>query len=227
MIFEEKFYPIETYNVGIDSSFRDMTKYPNSSEYIIHFENVFKSVVSVQLVFAVYEKNGIENYVNLYIEELSPNLISNSPHVSGSFCQLPMLHPQNTYNTSLYKCIKTFQMPLEKLSRFSIKFVKSNGETYAMREHFLKFEIQCLKLSGKTKEWSNNELFTQSISLYEPSPRLLRVPDCYDMNILKTAFKSVSSQLKSQQLPASLYQTRYNELKEEFKSLASKLQKGL
>lgn len=221
MIFEEKFFPIETFNIGIDSQYRDLEKYASPSQYTISFESIFKNVVSFQLVFAVYEKNGVEPYVNLVIEEMSPNLISNSNPISGSFCQLPLISPLNTYNTSLYKCVKTFEKPLAKLSKLSIKFVKSDGTLYPMREHFLKFEISCLKFSGgKTKEWSNNEMFTQSISVYEPTTKHLNVPPKYDMAILKTAFKSACDMLRSQGLPQQVFKAKYNEIKAEFRTLA-------
>lgn len=236
MIFEEKFFPIETYNVGIDSAFRDRAKYPSASEYIIPFDNIFKNVVSVQLVFAVYEKNGVESYVNLHIEELSPNLVANTQAISGSFCQLPLMNTQNVYDTSMYKCIKTFEKPLAKLSRLTIRFIKANGEVYPMRDHFLKMEVRCLKFSGRTKEWSNNEMFTQSVSVYEPSmPKkkngaaasvLIKVPAVYDMDVLKMAFRSASETLRASGLSQSAYKARYNELREEFKRLCEPLLSG-
>lgn len=227
MIFEEKFFPIETYNLGIDSSYRDKTKYPNSHDYVITFDNIFKNIISVQLVFAVYETSGIEKYVNLYIDELSPNLISNSQYISGSFCQLPTLQAKNIYDTSMYKCIKTFEKPLSKLSRMTIRFINTNGEIYPIRDHFLKFEIQCLKFSGKVKEWKNNEVFTQSVSMYEPSSvasnkSYLNIPEKYDLEILKTAFKSACEQLRAQAYPKEVYNIKYNELKDEFRKYAQK-----
>lgn len=234
MIFEEKFFPIETFNVGIDSAYRDKTKYPSPSEYIIPFDNIFKNVVSVQLVFAVYEKNGVESYVNLYIEELSPNLVANTSAISGSFCQLPLINTQNIYESSMYTCIKNFDKPLAKLGRLTIRFLKASGEVYPMREHFLKLEVRCLRFGGKTKEWTNNEMFTQSVSVYEPTAVakkkqavststsiLLKVPDVYDIDILKTAFKSAAETLRMQGLPQGTYKKRYEELKEEFRRLAA------
>lgn len=237
MIFEEKVFPIETYNVGIDSAFRDISKYPNASDYVIHFDTVFKNVVSMQLVFAVYEKNGTENYVNLYIEEMSPNLVANTSAISGSFCQLPLINSHNAYDTSMYKCIKSFEKPLAKLSRLTIRFLKATGEIYPMRDHFLKLEIQCLKFSGRTTEWKNNEVFAQSVSVFEPQitknkfsctpttsrEKLLNLPESYDLDLLKMSFKSASETLKAQFLPEKIYTQKYNQLKEEFKALLSAL----
>lgn len=221
MIFEEKFFPIETLNIGIDSQFRDFEKFPNPSRYTVDFESIFKNVVSFQLVFAVYEKNGVEPYINLSIEELSPNLISNSNAISGSFCQLPMITPLNTYNSSMYKCVKTFEKPLSKLAKLSIKFTRADGSEYPMRDHFLKFEVACLKFSGgKTKEWKNNEMFTQSVSVYEPTTKHIKVPSNYDMDMLKVAFKSACDLLRSHNLPSSTYKPRYDEIKSEFRKLA-------
>ena len=235
MIFEEKLLPVETYNLGLDSNFRDMAKYPNAAEYVIPFDNIFKNVVSFQLVFAVYEKNGTESYVNLYIEEMSPNLVANTSAISGSFCQLPLINTQNVYETSMYKCIKTFEKPLAKLSRLTIRFLKANGDVYPMKDHFMKFEVQCMKFSGNTKEWKNNEFLAQGVTMYEPTVRpsahahantnevILKVPDNYDIDMLKMALNSAIDVLKSQALPSEVYNQKYKQLKEEFKRLCMPL----
>jgi hypothetical protein len=125
----------------------------------------------------------------------------------------------------MYKCIKTFEKPLSKLSRMTIRFINTNGEIYPIRDHFLKFEIQCLKFSGKVKEWKNNEVFTQSVSMYEPSSvasnkSYLNIPEKYDLEILKTAFKSACEQLRAQAYPKEVYNIKYNELKDEFRKYA-------
>jgi hypothetical protein len=234
MDYKEKKLPTDTKHIGIDSRHRDMAKFPNASQYTVYFDNVFQNVVSVSLVFAVYEKTGTELYVNLHIEEMSPNLISNSNHVSGSFCQLPMTNALNTYDTSMYKCTKQFEKPLAKLSKLTIKFIKSTGELYNMREHFLKFEIACLKFVGK--EWANNELFTNTISVMQlrtSSVRSLdnaivsiKVPTVYDMDILKMAFKSACETLRSYNLTPSAFNKNYRELKEQFRQLASNLREA-
>ncbi len=230
MDYKEKKLPTETKNIGVDSRHRDITKFPNPSQYTVYFDNIFQNVVSVSLVFAVYEKTGTELYVNLHIEEMSPNLISNSNHVSGSFCQLPMTTTLNTYDTSMYKCTKQFEKPLAKLSKLTIKFINSNGDLYYMRDHFLKFEVSCLKFVGK--EWANNELFTNTISVmqlngYKKSADnvivSIKVPPLYDMSILKTAFKSACDTLRSYNLPSTVFDKKYKELKEEFKQLAARI----
>lgn len=228
MIFEEKFFPIEVTNVGVDSKYRDLEKHETPAEYAMNFESIFKNVVTVQLVFAVYEKAGIDPYVNLWIEEMSPNLVSNTNYVSGSFCQLPLTSSLNVYNSSMYKCSKTFEKPLSKLSKLSIRFLRGDGTLYPMKEHFLKFEISCLKFSGgKTKEWTNNEMFAPSISMYEPSltsaSKHFNLPSTYDIDLLKVAFKAACDRLRAQQLPQATFQLKYEDLKIEFKRLASSL----
>jgi hypothetical protein len=229
MDYKEKKLPTETKNIGVDSRHRDMTRFPNASQYTVYFDNVFQNVVSVSLVFAVYEKVGTDLYVNLHIEEMSPNLISNSNHISGSFCQLPMTNALNTYDTSMYKCTKQFEKPLAKLSKLTMKFINSTGELYDMHDHFLKFEINCLKFIGK--EWANNELFTNTISVMQLRGSTktaenvivsIKVPPEYDMGMLKMAFKSACETLRSYNLSSSVFNKKYNELKDEFKQLASR-----
>lgn len=234
MLFKEQHLPTQVFNVGVDSIFRDRTKFPSASEYVVMFDSVFQNVVHVELVFAIYEKTGTENYVNLHIEELSPNLIANSNFISGSFCQLPLVTNVNTYNTSLYKCIKTFEKPLAKLAKLHIKFIDSTGKIYPMRDHFLKFEVSCLRFNGKANEWSNNELFSQTVSVLQPAvPKTnndndkldikINVPDQYDLEILKIAFKSACNTLRSYKLSRNIYNMKYDELKTQFKILAQNI----
>jgi hypothetical protein len=230
MDYKEKKLPTETKHIGVDSRHRDMQKFPSPSQYVVYFDNIFQNVVSFALVFAVYEKTGVDLYVNLHIDEMSPNLISNSNHVSGSFCQLPMTVALNTYDTSMYKCIKQFEKPLAKLSRLTIKFINSDGELQPMRDHFLKFEVSCLKFIGR--EWANNELFTNTISVMQLNGLKkgtdnvivsIKVPPVYDMDILKMAFKSACDTLRSYNLSNSVFDKKYKELKDEFKQLAAHL----
>jgi hypothetical protein len=230
MDFKEKRLPAEIKNIGVDSRYRDTIKYPSVSQYVYDFDNVFQNVVSVNLVFATYEKTGTDLYVNLHIDELSPNLIANANHISGSFCQLPMTHQLNVYNTSMYKCIKTFEKPLAKLSKLTISFLGSDGKLYMMRDHFLRFEIMCLKFSGK--EWTHNELFSQVVSVLQlATPKVrssnvavsIKVPENYTMEMLKSAFKSATTTLRSYNLSSSDHKSKYNELTTEFKLLAAKI----
>ena len=230
MDYKEKKLPIDTKNIGVDSRHRDLAKFPTSSQYTVYFDNVFQNVVSVSLVFAVYEKTGTELYVNLHIEEMSPNLISNSNHISGSFCQLPMTEALNTYDTSMYKCIKHFEKPLAKLSKLTLKFINSKGELHPMRDHFLKFEINCLKFIGR--EWANNELFTNMISIMQLNGQKrtndnvvvsIQVPPIYDMQILKSAFKSACNTRRPYNPSRGVYEKKYKELKDQFKQLASQV----
>lgn len=232
MDFRERKLPTDIKNVGIDSRYRDKTKFPTASEYIVNFENIFQNVVSVSLVFAVYEKIGTQLYVNMYIDELSPNLVSNSNHVAGSFCQLPMTSALNVYDTSMYKCTKMFEKPLSKLSKLSIKFIDADGIVQPMREHFLKFEVTTLKFIGK--EWVNNELFSNTISVMQLAGGnksqindvvvSIKLPERYDMEMLIIAFKSACDTLRSYNLPSAQFNQKYLQLKTEFKKLASQLQ---
>jgi hypothetical protein len=230
MEFKERKLPTEIKNIGVDSKYRDLAKFPTDSEYTVYFDSTFQNVVSVNLVFAVYEKTGTDLFVNLHIEELSPNLIANSNHISGSFCQLPMTTAFNTYDTSMYRCVKYFEKPLAKLSKLSIKFIDSAGKIYPMSSHFLKFEITCLKFIGR--EWTNNELFSNSVSVLQlAGPKKtnenvvinIKTPEQYNMDMLKTAFKSACDTLRSYGLAEHLFQEKYRELRREFKMKASKI----
>lgn len=188
----------------------------------------------MSLVFAVYEKVGTELYVNMYIEELSPNLVSNSNHIAGSFCQLPLTDALNVYDTSMYKCTKIFEKPLSKLTKLSIQFIDADGVIQPMREHFLKFEVTTLKFIGK--EWVNNELFSNTISVMQLAGSskqqsndvvvTIKLPEKYSMEMLITSFKSACDTLRSYNLPPQAFNQKYMQLKSDFKKLASQFPRG-
>ena len=147
---EELLLPVDVAYVSLDSRKRDKNLFPSASQYHVNFDRVFKDVVSVELVYALYAKFGDEEYVNLYIEELVPNMISNCSQISGSFTQLPLMNIKNEYtSSSKYRSIKVFPTPMNKLARFSIRFIGYEGQLYPIREHMLRFEIKTLKFHMK------------------------------------------------------------------------------
>jgi hypothetical protein len=94
-------------------------------------------------VYALYPKHGNEFYTNLHIEEFSPNAISNNKYLEESFTQLPMIHYYNEYRSELSDKIgKSYEQPIRKLSKLTIKFIAYDGEKTVMGDHFLKFEIE-------------------------------------------------------------------------------------
>ena len=145
MILEERILPVDVAYVSIDSRKRSEL-YPNPNNYVVPFDRVFQDVVSVELVYAIYPKFGDEDYVNLYIDELESNMISNCKEISGSFTQLPLLQPKNVYTREIYRSIRVFTTPLLKLGRFTIRFIGHDGRPYPIKEHLLRFEIQTLKM---------------------------------------------------------------------------------
>lgn len=229
-MFQESFVPYTIYNVCVDSRFRDISKYLNPYEYVVSFDDIFKDVISVELVFAVYEKNGTDLYVNVHIEELSPNLISNSNFASGSFCQLPMLTPLNSYDSGMYKCIKIFEKPLAKLTKLSIRFLKPDGTQYPMNDHLLKFEINCMKLSGTSTEWKRNEVFAPKVSMFRTHDQhwdaykiLNPHGNTQDIDALKREFKKAAIKLKNDSISEQQYKERYKQLRDAFKNILEKL----
>lgn len=148
MQLDELTYPVEVHYVAVDSRARDRALYPDPASYVVPFDRVFKEVVSVELVYALYSKAGDEDYVNLAIDELSPNAVSNSNAVAGAFTQLPLRKPKNEYSRGTFRSIKVFPAPLNKLGRFTVRFVSFAGGAYPIREHMLRFEITCLRFEN-------------------------------------------------------------------------------
>lgn len=161
---EEQIMPVDVAYLSIDSRRRDRCLFPDASNYVVDFDRVFKNVVSVELVYAVYPKFGDEDYVNLYIDELVPNMVSNCVQIGGSFTQLPLLRPKNEYTCDQYRSIKVFGSPLSKLAKFSIRFMGYDGNYYPIREHMLRFEIVTMKFNMK----KNVILTRDTISVWIP-----------------------------------------------------------
>lgn len=140
-----------THMVLVDSRYRDTNAFPDPNKYIAEFNHVFKNVVSVELTFASYYKYGDEYYVSMHISELPTRpVVSNVPYLCDSFCQLPLLYHLNEYNGGYqnYRSVTRFQVPLEKLSKFTISFTDGQGNPYLMTDHILRFEIRTLERSG-------------------------------------------------------------------------------
>ena len=139
-IQEVKTRPEKTY-VAIDSRFRDTTKYPNPNEFVVDFDTPFKDIMSIELVYAVYDKLGTERYINLNIPEIASFLKSNNNIIEGAFTQLPLVEHVNEYTTQKFKSIKIFNPPLAKLNRLTLNIVSEKGLPYPIRDYFMRFEI--------------------------------------------------------------------------------------
>lgn len=127
----------------IDSRKRDTGRYPDPNSYVVDFEDYFKNVQSVELVHAVYPRLGTEYIVNLFIDELNSRMYSNCDSITDSFAQLPLTEPLNVYHggTLHFRSRKTFRVPLEKLTRLTIRFTDVDGAPYAMLDHQMRFVV--------------------------------------------------------------------------------------
>lgn len=169
MKFVEEKVPIKVHNYAVDSRHRNRELYPSESQYVINIPTPFKNVVKVELVSAVYEKFGTENYLNVHIDELGGNLESNNNDIVGIFTQLPLIHPLNLYSSQQFKSVKVFERPLAKLGRMSISFRSFDGSLYPMLDHLLRFEIHCCKDESCLQSRGGGlDLFSEYASVYVP-----------------------------------------------------------
>jgi hypothetical protein len=144
------------YTVCIDSRHRDALLYPNPADYVIDLDEVLKNVSSVELVSAIYTKvlSDTESFVVLHIRDIQSHTISNSMSIRESFTTLPLVQEGvNVYHKSMFQSLATFEPPLLKLGKLSVRFLKSNGEAYPMTDHMLRFQIQTLSHS-QILEWN-------------------------------------------------------------------------
>jgi hypothetical protein len=221
--------PIETFFLFVDSRSRDSTVHVSPAQYVVDFDNVFKNIISVELVNAIYGRSsGNDMYVNLHIEELNPNIISSTNACKGAFTQLTFFEPINDkfqYSQNIYRSIRRFDKPLMKLSKLSITFTKDDGTFFPIAEHLLRFEIVCFKQNERVEDWGDFKIMTQSLKVYQP--KVIKDPytvlgvnnGLNDMNILITAFKKKSVQLRND----GYNQSVYDELKDAFATIAKTL----
>lgn len=230
-IYQEKIIPVETFYIFVDSRYRDTSTYISPSQYVVNFENVFKNVITVELVHAIYGRNGqdTEKYVNLFIEELSPNIISNHNSGMGSFTQLPFYSAVDNlyeYNKQSYTSLRKFEKPLMKLSKFSITFADKDKKIFPITDHILRFEVTCFRMNDNVEEWDNFRIISNSVRSTEPiikkDPYLLLgiSQGNYDLSVLANAFKQKARQLRKN----GMTKRDYDELKEAFSFLARNLQ---
>jgi len=231
--YQEKVIPVETFYVFIDSRYRDTSAYISPSQYVIDFDNVFKNVISVELVHAIYGRSGQDNekYVNLHIEELSPNVISNQNASKGAFTQLTFFTAVDSLyefnKSSSYSSIRKFEKPLMKLSKFSITFMDKDKRIFPIADHILRFEVTCFRMNDNVEEWDNFRIISNSVRSTEPvikkDPYILLglKQGMYDLNTLATAFKEKARLLRRD----GMTKGTYDELKEAFANLARNVQK--
>lgn len=229
--YQEKVIPVETFYIFIDSRYRDTSTYISPSQYSINFENVFKNVITVELVHAIYGRSGqdTEKYVNLYIEELSPNIVANYNAGMGAFTQLPFYNAINNlyeYNKQSYSSIRKFEKPLMKLSKLSITFADKDKKIFPITDHILRFEVTCFRMNDNVEEWDNFRIISNSVRSTEPVIKkdpyvLLGVSQGrYDLNTLANAFKQKARLLRKN----GMTKRDYDELKEAFTFLAKNIQ---
>ncbi len=135
----------ETIYVVADSRYRDVSQYPNANHFAFDFDSPFKNVISIELVYALYDKGvGNETYVHMLIPELCNFLLSNNTTTSGAFTQLPLNKATNEYTSNKFKSIKVFTPPLSKLGRLTMSLVSGDGKPYPIDDYLVRFEIVCI-----------------------------------------------------------------------------------
>jgi hypothetical protein len=228
--FNEKIVPTETFFVFVDSRYRDTSVHISPSQYIVDFDNVFKNVISVDLVHAMYGKTNTneEKYVNVHIEELNPNITSHINHSKGAFTQIPFYDPKDDvyeYSKTVYQSIRRFEKPLMKLSKLSITFLDKDGRLFPITDHILRFEVTCFKLNENTEEWDNFRLVSNSVRATEPvikkDPYVLLglQQGQFNLEMLVVAFRNKSKTLRTN----GYNKGAYDELKNAFSQLAATL----
>lgn len=167
MQYNQEKIPVKVFTFAIDSRGRDQNKYLNPNNYVVDIEHPFRNVIKVELVHALYETYGVEKYVNLCIDELQGNVLSNTDSVAGAFTQLPLLNHVNEYTHTHFRSIRIFEQPLQKLSRFTIRFADLDKELYDIKEHYLRFEIHCSMFLGSDIA-KHMDVISEHVNVFTP-----------------------------------------------------------
>lgn len=218
--------PTDIHYIAIDSRYRDTSKHPSASSYLVNFDTVYKNVVSVELVHAIYDRPsgavGMK-YISLFVDELSQNVTTNNEFMKGAFTQLPITESSMgrslVYERNLYRSIKMFDKPLSKLGRLTLRFVGFDGLDFPISEHYLRFEVTCMKTAA-IPEWRNLDVVSSGINLFKSATgdlsdarKVLGVGDAFTEDELKRAFVRKAKLYKNND------RARYDECKSAFKEL--------
>ena len=227
---------MEVFTIFVDSQFRDKAMYPSSGSYVIHLDNVLKGVASIELSHAMYPSVSGMKYANMWIDEAQSTLFSNAS-AKGAFTQLLMIEREegamNTYSgLTSFKTVKTFEQPLMKLSRLTIKFTTPSGDPCAIGEHLLRIDISCLR----QKEWREARAFAPvTASSSAPLPEggdpymILGISTSSDWNTVYDAYKQRYRKVQRiEKQGASEDTTRARQmLKEALTTIAQRMKSGL
>lgn len=217
---------LETHFLFIDSRNRDSTAFVSPTQYVVQFDNVLKNVVYVELVYALYGRSsGNDTYVNLHIEELDQDIVTQTKTRKVAFTQLPFFEAINDkyeYSQQKYRSIRKFSKPLVELDKLSITFTRDDGTFFPVTEHLLRFEITCteqMKHEG-VKELGDIDLGAVNITQLKNPYTILGLDNSVNnIDTLISAFKKKSLQLRND----GFCHLAYEELKNAFASIAKTL----
>ena len=228
--------PTDVFYVGIDSRHRDTVKYPHANSYVVPIDPVFKNVISVELVHAIYDRPAgaaATKYVNLFIDEVPNTAATNADPMRGSFTQLPIVESSLgrslVYDKTLFRSIKLFDKPMAKLSRLTISFRAYDGQPFDISDHYLRFEVTCMK-TASVPEWRDMEVVgapSHTVFQAQPGPGaqtmtlqearvVLGLGPTFTQEDIKRAFVMRARLYKDNDKP------RYDELRKAFKVLYDK-----
>lgn len=125
--------------VTVSSRDRDMSVYPNTSQYVINFPQEFKNISNIQLIQAIFpDTNNVrhEPYLLLKIAELEDVMVSSDRNISDAFAMILLsVPPQNntfiTMDTKVHEnTIKYFRIPKATLSKMTISITDCDGNLF-------------------------------------------------------------------------------------------------
>ena len=156
--------------------------------YSIVLARPFFNVVSVELLHAVYKRYMNLIYVNLYVEEIDRmRHITGNKILDGSLTQLPMPAAVNEFKRGDYPAIKTFDTPIARLDKLSVKILRTDGGYQTMGEHLLSFKIIHHTYAGDVEYG----IYREPISLSQSSNpvRILSLPEHFTKEELDRGYR--------------------------------------
>lgn len=136
----EQLYEEEIHYVCINSSDRDVTKYPKVNDYRIDLQDVFKNIHSLEIVAgSVANQNSVQTFPYLIVKfDGLDHLTFSNNNINKGFSILYLKPTAGAHVQPELGClqrnVRIFKTPLASLASINIQFFKPDGTLFNFGE---------------------------------------------------------------------------------------------
>jgi len=127
------------YYFVVSSQDRDVSLYPNVSNYVVHLPREFKNIHSIEMIQAIIpDKNSVtsEPFLLLKIEELEDTMVSPNRNIADAFGIIQLCSPVTsggfivTDKRTYENTVKYFKIPKATLSKVTVSITTYDGTLF-------------------------------------------------------------------------------------------------